>query len=376
MKICFLSSMHRSNDKRVHEKEARSLVDAGFSVIHVCPGPQADRKVIDGVIVQQYISGMGLRGRILQLRRLYKLGAQEEADAYHCNEVDSWAVGVALKLFKGRTCIFDVHEHYPSAFSESRFPKWAQPFVAASVRFAFRTLLPLTDKIVLAKRTVSSDFRCSPEKKVLVRNFARKSSISATLQRSARRPGDEMTIVHIGLFSKVRGWPQVLEALAMTDDRVRLDVIGTINDGSQDEFFARLDALQLSSRVNVYDWMTFDKAFNHLLRSDVGIISFQPDIQNHVFAMPHKLFDYMAAGLSVLLPKQAIEVAPIVKDAECGLLMDPSDPKDIAASINFLFENPAEAEAMGENARRAISEEYNWEAEGKKLVQMYADLCS
>lgn len=184
-----------------------------------------------------------------------------------------------------------------------------------------------------------------------------------------------MTIVHIGLFSKVRGWPQVLEALAMTDDQVRLDVIGTINDGSQDEFFARLDALQLSSRVNVYDWMTFDEAFKHLLRSDVGIISFQPGIQNHVFAMPHKLFDYMAAGLSVLLPKQAIEVAPIVKDAECGLLMDPSDPRDIAASIKFLFDNPAEAKTMGENARRAISEEYNWEAEGEKLVQMYSDLC-
>ena len=374
MKVCFLSSMHSRDDKRVHVKEARSLVEAGFDIVHICPGPENVRRSSDGVIIHEFSRKNGLRGRLGQLRRLYRLAANEDADAYHCNEVDSWGVGVALKILKKKRCIFDVHEHYPSTFAESRFPSWSQSIVAGFVRLVFRLLLPFTDRIVLAKRTVSNDFRCREEKKVLVQNFTPRESLTIAGQRTVREPGSPLTIVHLGLFSKVRGWPEVLDALAMTNDQVSLQVIGTINDGTYDEFQVRVGALGLQNRVQILDWMPFDEAFGYLLRADVGLIAFQPHIQNHVFAMPHKLFDYMAAGMAVLMPKQAVEVAPIVDEAQCGILIDPSDSHDIAAGINTLFNDPDAAHAMGLRGQEAVKNTYNWEAEARKLVEMYQNL--
>lgn len=293
---------------------------------------------------------------------------------YHCNEVDSWGVGVALKLLRKRRCIFDVHEHYPSTFAESRFPRFAQPFVAGFVRFIFRLFLPFTDRLVLAKRTVSDDFKCSDNKKVLVQNFTPIDSLAIAQDRFVRNERDRFMLVHLGLFGKVRGWPQLLDALAMTDNRVCLQVIGEINDGSLEEFNARVVQLGLEDRVQVFEWMPFREAFGHLLQADAGVIAFQPHIQNHVFAMPHKLFDYMAAGMAVLMPKQAVEVAPIVEETQCGLLIDPSDPKDIAAAINTLLADPLAVQVMGERGQNAVRTTYNWEAEATKLINMYRDL--
>src|SRR5690606_5253929 len=145
------------------------------------------------------------------------------------------------------------------------------------------------------------------------------------------------------------------------------EVIGTLNDGSEADFRNRVAELGLNDRVTLHDWMPFDAAFQHLLRAHVGLIAFQPHVQNHVFAMPHKLFDYMAAGLAVLLPKQAIEVAPIVDATGWGLLIDPADPLQMASAFDWMAENPEATHEMGERGKAAIRNEYNWEAEAVKL---------
>lgn len=363
--------MHPATDKRVFDKEAVSLQKAGFNVVHVCPGMQELSYVKDGIEIRQYSAQRGLWGRLRQLRKLYRLALYTEADAYHCNEVDSWAIGVCLRLFRGKKCVFDVHEDYPSTFSQSRFPRFAQPAIAWAVRAVFRCLTPFTDRLVLAKESVRYDFKSSIEKQILVRNFTPLSGISTASSRVMRDRSETMRIVHLGLFSKVRGWPQVLDALARVDVKATLEVIGEINDGSSDEFFSRVRELGLEDRVSVTEWLPFAEAFQKLLESHVGIIAFQPHIQNHVFAMPHKLFDYMGAGMAVLMPKQAVEVAPIILESKCGILIDPSDPLDIARGISLLLEDPHAAHEMGIRGREAVLTRYNWEAEAKILIEMY-----
>lgn len=371
--------MHLANDKRVHEKEARSLKAAGFDVIHICPGDHQVESlkvsVLDGVHIHQYaVSSEGLWARLGRLLKLYKLAAAARADVYHCNEVDSWGVGIALRIFRSKKCVFDVHEHYPSTFAQQRFPGWLQPAVAASIRLVFAILLPFTDRIVLAKSTVGEDFKCRADKKFLVQNFTPLSSLEIVHERAPRTSDSPMTIVHLGLFGRSRGWPQVLEALAMSHDCVQLQVIGTINDGTHDMFEERVSELGLQDRVSVFEWMPFEQAFKLMMEADVGLIAFQPHIQNNIFAMPHKLFDYMAAGMAVLMPKQALEVAPIVDDTGCGLLIDPSDPDDLALGINRLMENPIEAHRMGERGQEAVKRTYNWESEARVLINMYNGL--
>jgi glycosyltransferase involved in cell wall biosynthesis len=372
MKICFLSSMHSPQDKRVFEKEAVSLAEAGFAVMHICPGLREQAGTFRGIEILTYPRRRGLWGRIRNFRTLYRLGKNVRADVYHCNEVDSWLIGLLLKIVTKKGCVFDVHEHYPSTFAESRFPVPLRPVVSTLIKCVLYLLTPLTDYIVVAKRSVIADFPVRRERLVIVQNFTPLEGVGWAAERSSTAADHDVTLVHLGLFSKVRGWPQVLEALAVMRARnVRLEIVGEFNDGSHAEFLERAAELGVSERINIREWMPFREAFRVLCSADVGLVTFQPGILNHVYAMPHKIFDYMAAGLAVVCPKFALEIAPIVAESGCGILVDPSDPNALAAAFDELVASPAVRYGMGRRGRSAVRERYNWEAEATKLVSLY-----
>src|SRR5438046_1598742 len=120
MKICFLSSMHPALDKRVFYKEARGLSRAGHDVVHLAPGTGEDW-VEDGVRLSTFGPSKGLLSRIMNMKSLYRRARMVRADVYHCNEIDSWMVGAAFRVFSGSKFVFDVHEHYPEDFAEHYF---------------------------------------------------------------------------------------------------------------------------------------------------------------------------------------------------------------------------------------------------------------
>lgn len=374
--VCFLSSAHPPFDKRVFDKEAVTLASAGYRVTHLCPSQEGARRV-RGVDVATYTPPRGLLGRATQLLRLYRRASAIDADIYHCNEVDSWMVGVALRLLRGKRCVFDVHEHYPTAFADGHLPAPLRPLAAHALRLLFRLMLPFTERIVFAKRSVAPDYPTRPGQALLVQNFTPRAALPVQHEAEVEypRPAGKVRLIHLGLISRVRGWPQLLDALHLLGpEAIELDVVGEFNDGSKPDFDSRAAALGLAERITYADWMPFEEAFRRILASDIGLVLFQPGIQNHVFALPHKMFDYMLAGLPVIVPDFAVEVAPIVREADCGFAVDSSDPRAIAAAIARLAGDAGLRQRMGENGRRAVLERYNWESEGAKLVAMYREL--
>lgn len=375
LRICLLSALHPPFDKRVFDKEARTLAAAGYEVIHLAPGDGGET-LVDGVRVITFPGPSGIRQRLGQLRRLYRMAVTLDADVYQCNEVDSWGVGVALRLFRGAACVFDVHEHYPEDFAEMRFPSVLRPLVRGVVRMVMRLLAAGTDRVVLAKRSLADDFRYFPASRVcLVQNFVPLAELPPLAEKPAPVKSAPLRLIHLGLVNRVRGWPQMLEGLARACHQdVELLVLGEIGGGEESAFWAAVDGLGLASRVRHRAWLPFAAAMQEVMAADVGIILFQPGYFNHVHALPHKLFDYMGGGLPVIAPAFAIEVAHIVDSAGCGLLVDAADPQSFADAIDRLAGNPAERRAMGLRGHKAVEASYNWEAEGRRLVAMYAEL--
>jgi glycosyltransferase involved in cell wall biosynthesis len=361
-------------DKRVFDKEARSLSAAGYRVVHLCPG-DGNSKVIDRIEIRTYVRKRGLRGRFFSLPKLYRLAAPLNADCYHCNEADSWLVGVMLRIRKGNRLVFDVHEHYPGMFAEKYFPTWSQPLATAAMRLMFRILAAFTDRIVLAKESLVADFRGTEKKQVLARNFPISGFLRSPNQKLFKNGTNGLSAVHFGLMSRARCWPELLEALARTKTKtLKLHLIGTFNDGSKEEFDQRVVDLGLQNRVHVEEWMSFSEAYERLVSSDAGLVLLQPGRINHIHALPHKMFDYMMAGLPVVVPSFADEVSRIVRESDCGLMVSSSDPTELAQVLDRLASDPSLRQRLGENGRRAVLDRYNWEAEGARLTQMYSEL--
>ena len=64
----------------------------------------------------------------------------------------------------------------------------------------------------------------------------------------------------------------------------------------------------------------------------------------------------------------------VVEEAQCGLLVDPLNPKAIAEAIRWLLEHPAEAEEMGKRGQEAIRKHFNWDNEANKLLVLYGNV--
>jgi glycosyltransferase involved in cell wall biosynthesis len=243
-----------------------------------------------------------------------------------------------------------------------------RPVACAALRGVLGALGRRADAVVLAKDGLAADYPGA--RLVAVRNHA---LVPAGLAPRRHGPGP-LTLVHLGAIGRARGWPQLLAALALLPAPVRLLVLGRFTDGSEAAFRAEAARLGLGGRIELGGWLPADAALARAAaEGDVNLILFQPGEENHRLALPHKLFDGMAAALPVIAPDFAAGVAGIVRETGCGVLADVSSPHGIAAAVLALDE-PARRQLMGDAGRAAALGAWGWPVEAARLVALYREL--
>ncbi len=84
---------------------------------------------------------------------------------------------------------------------------------------------------------------------------------------------------------------------------------------------------------------------------------------------PNKLIDYMMAGKPII---QAINAGNnIVKEANCGIAVEPENPQAIADAINKLINTPKEElEIMGKNGKNYVIENHDYKILAKRFLNI------
>ncbi|WP_135467559.1 glycosyltransferase [Crenalkalicoccus roseus] len=364
--VVMLSAAHPPDDVRVVRKEGAALAEAGWRVRHLCPGPPEAARGVAGVAIETYRRRGGWRGRLLGLPALARRAAESGAAVLHASEPDAWLAALLAARASGARVVLDVHEHYPSRL-DARLPAPLRPLARAALRALCRAAGRAADAVVVAKDGLAEDF-AAPGRTVAVRNYAPDLPVAPR----AHGPGP-LTLVHSGALTASRGWPQMLGALALAPPDTRLRLVGRFTDGSEAAFLARAAALGLEGRIERLPWLPQREALARVAEADIGLVLFQPGETNHRLALPHKLFDCMLAGLPVIVPAFAEEVAAAVRAAGCGEVVDSADPAAIAAAIARLAD-PARRAALGAAGRRAALTRFGWAGEAARLVALYRRL--
>jgi glycosyltransferase involved in cell wall biosynthesis len=79
----------------------------------------------------------------------------------------------------------------------------------------------------------------------------------------------------------------------------------------------------------------------------------------------------MREGVPVVVPEFALEIRRIVNETKAGILVDVTDPSDIAGAVLRLLNDPALAATMGRDGRIAIEGNYNWAADERRLLEVF-----
>ena len=64
----------------------------------------------------------------------------------------------------------------------------------------------------------------------------------------------------------------------------------------------------------------------------------------------------------------------VIESNKCGFCISPFDASALFGVLEWLISNPAEAQAMGQNGRRAAMQQYNWDSEEKAILHFYGTI--
>ncbi len=364
-KISILTSVHPPFDTRIFHKQARSLVKAGYDVTLIA---QHDKdEVVDGIQIVALPKPKNRFWRMMGTWRLFKIASKQQADIYHFHDPELLPVGVLLKILTRGKVVYDVHEDYPKAIlTKYWLPSIVRRPAAAIFFFLERWVASWLDYIIAATDDIARKFESSG-RVTAIRNFPLVKSIETGYRRVTEQP----ILIYAGGLTRERGISEIIQAMAYTDKskNVRLVLYGKFDPEDYQEV---VQGLKGFDRVEYRGWIAPEDVWQKISEATVGIVCFHP-MPNHINAMPNKLFEYMGAGLPVIASN-----FPLWKDTvlanNCGLTVDPLNPEEIAIAVEYLIMHPDEARDMGENGRKAVLDEYNWENECKKLLTLYEDL--
>jgi len=365
-RVLHLSTAHPASDVRIFHKEAKSLSEAGYDVMLAAQGQQSG--LMEGIKVLSLPTPRNRFSRLLKSTlKALSLATRKKADIYHFHDPELIPVGLLLRLL-GKRVVYDVHEDLPRQIL-SKY--WIRPIlrgvVAKTAALAEWVAGNAMSGIVAATPAIAGRF--PPHKTVVVQNFPLLSEFALGDGTPYReRP---MWVAYVGGITAIRGAVEMVRAMEHLPEDLgaRLVLAGTF---SPLELEAEVRKLPGWTYVDFLGWQNREGVSQLLRNARVGLVVLYPTL-NYLEAYPVKLFEYMAAGIPVVASNFPLW-REIVEGEQCGLTVDPLDPKAIAEAIRWLLEHPEEAEEMGKRGRKAVLEKYNWEREAEKLLDLYRKL--
>jgi glycosyltransferase involved in cell wall biosynthesis len=163
-----------------------------------------------------------------------------------------------------------------------------------------------------------------------------------------------------------RGLGDILVAMKSLPGDVYLHVQGR-KSFKYEELICRIKTLQLTNRVFIHEPYKPEEAVLCASEYHIGICPEQNTCANQRLTVSNKLFDYMMAGLAVVV-SDLPGISSVVKEAKSGLIFRSGNSDSLAEQIMFLYNDRALLKKCSENASLYANTYGNEYFEMKKLL--------
>lgn len=371
-RVVHITTVHPYNDTRIFHKECKSLAKDGYEVFLVAP--KKENEIIDGVNILALPQNCNRFIRITFLTmKSYVIARELNADIYHFHDPELMLVGLLLRVV-GKKVIYDIHEDVPRSIigsPRSYLPKWARKPWALIIELFENIACPNYSALITVTKYIKNRFSSLNKRVALIQNYPIHNEL--TLNSKIHWKDKKNLVAYVGSLSKGRGLIQMIKAMGYVPSgyEAMLKIAGKITNVNE-KMYGSLAKINGWSSVEYLGYQNRMEIAGLLGEAKAGLVLFHPQ-PNHINAQPNKLFEYMSAGIPVIA-SNFILWQKIVDENKCGITVDPLDHLAIAESIKYIFDNPYEAEQMGQNGRRLIIEKYNWESQAEKLIELYNTL--
>jgi glycosyltransferase involved in cell wall biosynthesis len=355
-----------ATDMRVR-KHASLLAEMGFDVtligrksagtddIHILPGKSVRLNV-------PFRRGpfMYLTYNLMLMFQLFL----RKADIYVSNDLDTLLPCFAASRLFSKPLVYDAHEYFTGQYGlperKFRHRVWKR---------LEKWILPEISHMMTVSESIASlyhkEYGVNP---VVIRNLAPAADHIMPADRSGivDREDDLLVVFQGAGINPGRGAVELIDAMTLTDG-VTLLIIGS-GDIIRD-IRRRVSERGLEDKVKLVPRMPWEQMMGYTMCCDAGLSLDTDTCLNQRFSLPNKLFDYIAAGIPVVVSPLP-EVSAVVNTFRCGIVMDEMTPEAISGALTALRDNALLLESLKNGATEA-RKELTWATDKKKEQELF-----
>ncbi len=268
------------------------------------------------------------------------------------NDLDTLLPNYLISIIKRVKLMYDSHEYFTEVPELVKRPfvrfvwKKIEEFIVPKLHFAYTVSQPIADAYL---REYGISFK-------VIRNLPIPYSANLNLK-------EENVIIYQGALNVGRGIESLILAMNLVDA-----ILWIAGDGDIAEELKQLvRSNNLDTKVLFLGRLNVEELKLKTQKARIGISIEEEMGLNYTYALPNKLFDYIQAGVPVLVSALP-EMKKIVQCYNVGEVLGKRDLSEMANQINKMLAS-ADYSTWRNNCLIA-AKELNWAVESKKLNQL------
>lgn len=299
------------------------------------------------------------------LRLFFRLLFQS-CDILVANDLDTLLPNLLVSRLRHKPLVYDSHEYFCQVWEVVQRPK-VQAVWHAVERYCF----PKLTHIITVSDSIAEAYRKEYGKQVeVVRNLPLRSPEAETpVSRADLGLPEDLKIIILqgNAIHKDRGGELLVEAMPFLPETVFLLVVGA--GDALPGMRERVAELGMEDRVRFTGRVTPEQLPAYTRCADIGVTFDRNVCLNHAYSLPNKLFEYIQAGIPLLV-SDLPERRRIVETYQVGVVLEDLRPEAVAQAVNRLVSDSAFYEHCRQHCREA-AQLLHWEKEEETLRRVY-----
>jgi glycosyltransferase involved in cell wall biosynthesis len=258
------------------------------------------------------------------------------------------------KIIRNNKFVFDAFDRFAMAYIPRR--RIMLRVLYSIINSAEDRMAGDADVLISVSEELIGTFRARPKECVPILNCA--EDYKPDILDDQGRDG--FTIAFTGHIRRDRGLEELINITS--DLNLNLIITGRVADK---ELLHRVSS---ATNIRYLGYLEHSQVLAIESTSDVMIALYNlKATEQNKYVVGNKLFEAMMCGVPIIT-NVATE---IVKETQCGIIVDYDNISQIKSAIVKLRDDPGERKRLGDNGRRAFLNKYNWELMEKRLYKVY-----
>ncbi len=347
------------NDQRVH-RVATSLMDLGFEVCLIGRKRKASKRLAKRAYTTKRISFLFETGKLFYLEYAFRVFwwlLFQKVDVFWANDMDTLLPNFLAAKLRGKKLVYDSHEYWTEVPELIQRPKSRSIWL-----WLEQKLFPKVDQAITVNKSIADIYQ---EKYKIPVAILRNLPVS--LESVSNPAPKENVIIYQGALNMGRGIDLMIDAMEyLPEYKLWIAGYGSI----ESELRAQANKTEWKARIQFKGFLEPQKLKALTSKAKIGL-SLEEDMgASYHFALPNKLFDYIQAGIPVLV-SDLPEMKAIVSEYGVGEILENKDrtAEALAHRIRKLCED-AEQYDQYSTSCLAAAKVLNWEQEKDVLKKI------